>query len=337
MYRTDVENARNQLLAKGKQPTVEAIRGVIGSGSNTTILKHLQAIQAEATPRTKVAISDSLAETVQRLAQQLEDEAAERVKQAQAACDAALAEARDQVNQALGERQTFAAQLERTDVTLKAEQAAHAAAQKALSESSTQNRQLEERVAGLSARLAERDSHVASLEDKHRNARDALEHFRTATKEQRDQEHRRHEHQVQELQLALRQASDAGVAKNHEILKLNRDNARLAELSAQNDRELRQLRADLRQRDRDLADAKTVSVELQTVKKAWETATEAIEVLKADLAARETVLAVERRARQEAEQLAAREAGRALAIGEVVASFRKGSGITAGPYDESCD
>ncbi|KLA61964.1 hypothetical protein XEUV181_19630, partial [Xanthomonas euvesicatoria] len=48
------------------------------------------------------------------------------------------------------------------------------------------------------------------------NPREALEHYRTSVKDQREQEQRRHEHQVQELQVALRQANEALTAKNHD-------------------------------------------------------------------------------------------------------------------------
>jgi len=41
---------------------------------------------------------------------------------------------------------------------------------------------LEERAAGLEARLAEQAAHAQSLEDKHRQAREALEHFRQSVK-----------------------------------------------------------------------------------------------------------------------------------------------------------
>src|SRR3546814_1565174 len=71
----------------------------------------------------------------------------------------------------------------------------------------TEVAQLGERVAGLTTRLAEHEAHVESLEQKHQHAREALEHYRTSVKEQRDQEQRRHEHQVQGLQVELRQAN----------------------------------------------------------------------------------------------------------------------------------
>ncbi|MDO0830277.1 transposase, partial [Xanthomonas campestris pv. campestris] len=93
----------------------------------------------------------------------------------------------------------------------------------------TELAQLEERIAGLTARLAEHQSHARSLEQKHDHAREALEHYRTSVKDQREQEQRRHEHQVQELQVALRQANEALTAKNHDLMQLNRENGQWLE------------------------------------------------------------------------------------------------------------
>src|SRR3546814_6923539 len=95
-----------------------------------------------------------------------------------------------------------------TETALHDEQVTHAATAQALAGRVTEVAQLGERVAGLTTRLAEHEAHVESLEQKHQHAREALEHYRTSVKEQRDQEQRRHEHQVQGLQVELRQAND---------------------------------------------------------------------------------------------------------------------------------
>lgn len=61
----------------------------------------------------------------------------------------------------------------------------------------------------------------------------ALEHFRNASKEQRDQDARRHEQQVQQLQAETRHANQALIVKQGEITQLNKEGARLvAELAA---------------------------------------------------------------------------------------------------------
>jgi chromosome segregation ATPase len=325
IYRTDVENARKELLAQGKTPTVDAIRLIIGRGSNTTILRYLQDINTEASrdDRPKAAISDALAETVQRLAEQLHAEADERIAQIRSDCDAQVAEYRMRGDQAVQERLTFATQYQRTEVALQAEQTTHAECQRALTEASMLNRQLEERVAGLSARVTEHEAHAQSLEEKHRHAREALEHYRTSVKEQRDQEQRRHEHQVQELQVELRKANEGMTTKNHELLQLNRDNVRLTEQVTQQDRELHQVRGDLRQRDQDLAAVKGLPAELRALKAEWTSAVQANETLRAQLATAGNDLAKERDARMAADKAAAGDAARLRAFEEVIEALKK--------------
>jgi hypothetical protein len=68
---------------------------------------------------------------------------------------------------------------------------------------------------------------------KHRHARDSLEHYRTSSKEQREQENRRHEQLVQGLQTELRQAQLAATIKQEELTRLNKEAAALvAELGS---------------------------------------------------------------------------------------------------------
>lgn len=58
----------------------------------------------------------------------------------------------------------------------------------------------EQQVANLKESLSENDEHLLSFEEKHRHARQALGHYRQSVKEQRDQDLRRHEQQIQLLQ-----------------------------------------------------------------------------------------------------------------------------------------
>ncbi|WP_438811510.1 hypothetical protein, partial [Serratia liquefaciens] len=74
-------------------------------------------------------------------------------------------------------------------------------------------------------------------------AHQALEHFRTASKEQRDQDARRHEQQIQQLQAELRQANQALIVKQGEITQLNKDGARLVAEAGAATKRVRELEA----------------------------------------------------------------------------------------------
>ena len=245
LYKTEVEKARDSLLAQGKHPSVDAIRVALGNtGSKSTIHRYLKELEAEAAaaPTSGAAISDALANLVAQLAARLQEEADARIADAQAHCDIAVQKAADALADQEREGRALSDRLQRTETALQEETQTLQAAADSLQERNTQVRALEERVAGLEARLADQDAHIQSLEQKHNQAREALEHFRQSAKEQRDAESRRHEHQVQALQVELRQANELVTTKNHEVMQLNRDNARITELHGQSENALRTLR-----------------------------------------------------------------------------------------------
>jgi len=207
LYKTEVQKARDSLLAQGKHPSVDALRVALGNtGSKTTIHRYLKELEAEDGPRSgaTVAISDALQDLVGRLAERLHEEAEVRITAAQERFAAERQTLTASIEQHRQEATALSTQLQRTDAALHDEKTAHEQAQQGLRDRALLVQQLEERVAGMTARLTEHEAHIQSLEDKHQHARDALEHYRTAVKEQRDQEQRRHEHQVQGLQVEVR-------------------------------------------------------------------------------------------------------------------------------------
>ena len=85
LYKTDVQRARDALLAQGKRPSVDAVRVALGNtGSKTTIHRYLRELEEEEGqgPGTHMAISQALQDLVGRLAARLQEEADAIVAQA---------------------------------------------------------------------------------------------------------------------------------------------------------------------------------------------------------------------------------------------------------------
>ncbi|MBQ4855880.1 DNA-binding protein [Rhodanobacter sp. B2A1Ga4] len=245
LYKTEVEKARDSLIAQGKHPSVDAVRVALGNtGSKSTIHRYLKELEAEGSlaPPSGLMISDALRTLVAQLSARLAEEADTRIAEAKTQFDTATQKAAEALANQEREGRALSDRLQRTETTLQETARLHQEALAQLQDRTTQVMTLEERLAGLDARLVEQASHLQSLEQKHSQAREALEHFRQSAKEQRDAESRRHEHQVQQLQVELRQANELITAKNHEAMQLNRDNARLTELHGQSENALRALR-----------------------------------------------------------------------------------------------
>jgi chromosome segregation ATPase len=93
-----VQQAADSLLAKGEKPTVNAIRSILGKGSNSTILQHLQAWR-EAQPvqqKKAIVLPDSIIRSIH-----VEIEKAEAAGRAEV--EAMLIEAREQIQALLDE------------------------------------------------------------------------------------------------------------------------------------------------------------------------------------------------------------------------------------------
>lgn len=233
VYALDVKEARDALIARGRHPSIDAVRAELGNtGSKTTIHKYLRELKAEE-GAAGASVSDAIQALVVQLAGQLRAEAdisveavrgefaAERSQHEvqTAALSAELAASRRQHQAVSRQLETIQQELARVREGLQQEQLAR--------------HTVEVRNQELMERLAVSERHQASLEQKHQHARDALEHFRAAAKEQREQESKRHEHQVQSLQAELRQAQQASALKQEQLTQLNKEAAMLAaELAA---------------------------------------------------------------------------------------------------------
>ncbi|MBD8235714.1 DNA-binding protein [Pseudomonas fluorescens] len=225
-----VQTARLAILARGENPSIDAVRIEMGNtGSKTTIHRYLKELDDSETrvTITEAPIDDELGELVSRLAQRLKEKAQEPIDLAQARFEqqkSALLAQVEALEEAHGQlTQQFAIQA----AALAEESAALQTASTSLQTEQTRNAGLSQACSDYELRINDKDEQIRSLEEKHLHARDALEHYRNAIKEQREQEQRRHEGQLQQVQAELRQAQQSAIVRQDEITQLHRDNERL--------------------------------------------------------------------------------------------------------------
>ena len=225
-----VQTARLAILARGENPSIDAVRIEMGNtGSKTTIHRYLKELDESETrvTITEAPIDDELGELVARLAQRLKEKAQEPI-------DLALAQFEQQKTALLAQVEALEAaqsqlqqQLDIQAAALAEESAALQTATTSLQTEQTRNAGLNQACSDYELRINDKDEQIRSLEEKHLHARDALEHYRNAIKEQREQEQRRHEGQLQQVQAELRQAQQSAMVRQDEITQLHRDNERL--------------------------------------------------------------------------------------------------------------
>ena len=238
-----VQIARTAILARGEHPSIDAVRIEMGNtGSKTTIHRYLKELDEVDSRRgaPQEQIGDELTELVARLAQRLQEQAQEPIDRARAHYEQLQLALQEQLNEAQQAQAQLQQQLEIQSNALSQETVNLESTRSMLQTEQTRNAALNQACSDFELRLKDRDEQIRSLEEKHLHARDALEHYRSAVKEQREQDQRRHEGQVQQIQMELRQAQQSALVRQDEITQLHRDNERVLSESRALNKELNQ-------------------------------------------------------------------------------------------------
>lgn len=249
IYKSEVVRARNNLLAMGRYPSIDAIRSELGNtGSKGTIHRYLKEIEEEegGSAGTRVAVSEAIQDLSARLAERLHQEADQRVAALTEKHKAEITALNDALAALRNESESFRGQAERQAIEMAAEKEAHADTRAKLQDERISRAQLAQRVQDMEAQVAREEAHRISLEEKHQHAREALEHFRSAAREQRGQDQRQFEQQIQFLQGELRATKDTLNAKHQELIRSHEDNARLSSELAQSRSELHRQEGEIR-------------------------------------------------------------------------------------------
>lgn len=225
-----VQKARQALLARGANPSIDAVRVELGNtGSKTTISRYLK--ELEPTSSAPVAARERLGETlsglVQALLDQLMEEGQEAISEATEAYERQRLELEGQIIALKSELAGAQHQSGTQQAGIEVLNAELATTKSSLQTELNRNAGLSQRCSDLELLLSEKDRHIQSLEEKHVQARGALEHYREAVKGQRDQDQRKHESQLHELQVEQRKLRETIAVKQDESTRLNRDNERL--------------------------------------------------------------------------------------------------------------
>lgn len=152
IYKSEVVRARNNLLAMGRYPSVDAIRIELGNtGSKGTIHRYLKEIDEEDGDRTgpKVAVSEAIQDLSARLAERLHEEAEQRLATLTEKHNAQLAELNNVIAALRNEVDGFRSQVERLTAEIATERTAHQETQSRLQEEKLTSTRFMQRVQDL--------------------------------------------------------------------------------------------------------------------------------------------------------------------------------------------
>lgn len=223
-----VKKARNALVARGRNPSIDAVRVELGNtGSKTTISNLLKELELEEAIGKKAGVSEVVLSLVENLSSQLHQEAQQVIDESHSNHQATIATLKTQTEELSRRLDVAQKKINESQEKLKNIETEKESLLNKYQLLSINAGRLEQQLADKNVQLEERNGHIQSLEEKHLHAREALEHYRNSSKEQRDQDQRRHENQIQQLQAEIRQLNQTLSIKQTDITQLNKDNARL--------------------------------------------------------------------------------------------------------------
>ena len=218
----EVAQAATQLHEQNTRPSIEGVRRILGTGSNSTINRHLREWREK--QGTQLEIKQGLPETlliaVKGLYEAMKDDADKMVATNKAEADQAV---RD-IQHILTNQERTNRELLQKLKALETELQTEIAEKQALStQSQSLQRQLEKRtdeVELLKQRLQDKDDNTEQLTTQLRHAQSNLEHFRESTRLQREEELTRHQSHISQLDTEIRALNSRSSNQQAEIARL---------------------------------------------------------------------------------------------------------------------
>lgn len=240
-----VRKAREALLSRGQNPSIDAIRIELGNtGSKTTIQRYLKEIGAY-DPRPTASpsrLSDELTELVGKMLERLLEEGNEALAHERAAFELERKAMKAESSTLKSHLENAQLEITKLQSALQTQDEELKTVQTSLQTEITRNARISQSCSDLEVRVQEKDAQIQSLEEKHTHAREALEHYRVAVKEQRDQDLNRHESQIYQMQQEVSVLQQTLMVKQEEATRMIRDNERLIAENRQHAKEANQHR-----------------------------------------------------------------------------------------------
>lgn len=240
-----VRKAREALLSRGQNPSIDAVRIELGNtGSKTTIQRFLKEIESH-DPRPSASpsrLSDELTEMVGRMLARLLEEGNEALAHERSAFEVERKAMKAEISTLQGDLEQAQREITKLQSALLAQDEELKTVQSSLQTEITRNARISQSCGDLEVRVQEKDAQIESLEEKHTHAREALEHYRIAVKEQRDQDLNRHETQIYQMQQEITLLQQTLMVKQEEATRMIRDNERLIAENRQHAKEANQHR-----------------------------------------------------------------------------------------------
>lgn len=230
LTKSKVKQARDILISQNRYPSVDAVRIELGNtGSKSTIHKYLKELEED--EEKGIGQNLSISETIQnltiRLAEQLHIEANANIEKVKEMNQINEARCKEEIQALRNELNQVKEVLQERDNTVNEQQRINEILKISLDQEVVDKNRLEQQVVNLTESLEQNKKYLSNLEEKFKHAQQSLDHYRESVREQRQQDLRRFDHQVQLLQAEIRQLQQTIVIKQDKLNELSLENTKL--------------------------------------------------------------------------------------------------------------
>lgn len=166
--KAEVQAARLALIARGENPSIDAVRIEMGNtGSKTTIHRFMRELDEQDAGASPAQIDDELLILVSRLSGRLREQAQEHIDEAQARLDAEKKALQDALQQTQRQLADLIERHALQTTKLGTQTATLLSTQQALQTEQKQNVRLVQAAKDVESRLQDKDEQIRSLKDQH--------------------------------------------------------------------------------------------------------------------------------------------------------------------------
>lgn len=246
----EVVEAINQLIGQGKNPTIEQVRIILGTGSSTTIANHLKDWKEQQDDTYHIANKENLPKEFVALMKGLWERLVNHADEKIAENEANAREQMNQVVQELKSSRQRIAEVEQQYEQVRQEKISltqtKETLEQLLSTEKIEHAALKSSSNSLITQLTEKQEWISELSRLHSQAQANLEHYREAAREQRLLDQEQYEQNKRELQAEIKALKDQAIFTHEKLTSLQQNyqslqqvhttlNANLAKLTTQHE------------------------------------------------------------------------------------------------------
>jgi hypothetical protein len=195
----EVSIIAQRLIAAGKNPTIDAIRVELGTGSNSTLGAHLRSFKERQTQTQQLATKESIPEeliaVIKGLWERIMTQSEEKIQAIQQETAQDIMQLRQEVQSLLQSNTNWQQQFQKATQERDAFAHEKSTLEQLLANSKIEAAAMTEKLSGFEQKVTEKQIRIDELHKQHKQTQANLEHYRTTSLEQRMSDQQRFEQQ----------------------------------------------------------------------------------------------------------------------------------------------